>query len=218
MNPGILLLLVVTSTLVLRSGERIEVQGALREADGQVVFRVPGGPLYSLPAAEVDLEATQAAQEAARAAAAPLPRRLKVTPEERDRLLAELAKNHSGQPPEPQRLFTELPPPPSRRERAAERDEEWRWRREARRYEESVLRAEEQLQLLEARAAQLESEISGLLSLGFVPRQFSYQTTTLAFTRQQIPPARLAVSQARRVLEQFREDARRQGVMPGWLR
>ncbi|MEO6487276.1 MAG: hypothetical protein ABIO78_04935 [Thermoanaerobaculia bacterium] len=79
-------------------------------------------------------------------------------------------------------------------------------------------RAKEQLQLLLERARQLEFEISGLLSLGYRPRDFTYQTTELARTREQIPDAELAVTQAQRVYDQFRDDARRQGILPGWLR
>ena len=218
MHPGMLLLLVVTSTLVLRSGDRIDVYGPIRDEGGRVVFRAAGGALYSISAAEVDAEATAALEEERRNAAAPGPKKLKVTAEERDRLLAELANSRGGEAPEPQRLLTEPPREPSRVEREIERDEEWRWRREARHYEESVRRAEEHLALLETTVREIEDEIYGLLSLGYRPRQFTYQTTRLEMTREQIPAARLAVTQARRQYDQFREDARRQGVMPGWLR
>lgn len=218
MNPGILLMIVVSATLVLRTGERIDVTGPVREIDGQVVFRVPGGPLYSLPAAEIDEKATAALEEERRKNSDPAPKRLKVTPAERDRLLADLSRNRNGQPPLPQRLLTEPLPEPSRAERRADRDAEWEWRRQSRAYEENILRAEEQLQLLLNRIDELESEIRGFLSLGYTPRQFSYQTTSLFRTKEQIPAAELAVTQARRAWDQFREDARRQGVMPGWLR
>jgi hypothetical protein len=218
MTPGTLLMLVVSATLILRTGERIDIIGPLRQVDGQVIFRVPEGTLYSLPAAEIDQEATTALEEARRKAAAPAPRKLKVTPDERDRLLADLAKNRNGQQPEPQRILTEPPPAPSKAEQAAERDAEWEWRRLARSYEENIRRAEENLQLLQNRIDELESEIRGLLSLGYTPRQFSYQTTVLVTTKERIPAAELAVTQARRAYDQFREDARRAGVMPGWLR
>ncbi|MGZ8867263.1 MAG: hypothetical protein ACXW2P_02890 [Thermoanaerobaculia bacterium] len=218
MTPATLLMLVVSATLILRTGERIDVTGPIREVDGQVIFRVPGGTLYSLPASEIDQEGTRALEEARRKAADPAPRKLKVTPEERDRLLADLAKNRNGQQPEPQRSLTQPPPAPSRAEQAAERDAEWEWRQRARTYEEDIRRAEEELQLLRNRIDELESEIRGLVSLGYAPRQFSYQTTVLVTTKEQIPAAELAVTQARRAYDQFREDARRAGVMPGWLR
>lgn len=213
-----LMLLIVVSTLVLVSGETIDVAGPVQEMDGRLIFRVAGGTLYSLPVTEVDLVATRRLEEQRRKAPAESGRKLKVTPEQRDRLLAELARNHSGQEPEPQRILTEPPPTPSPRERAAEQAEEWRWRREARLYEESVLQAQENLQLLLDRAEQLEAEVRGLLSLGYDPRQFTYQTTMLANVREQIPAAQLAVQRAQRALDQFRDDARRQGVLPGWLR
>ena len=218
MNPGTLLMIVVSATLVLRTGERIDVTGPIREVDGQVVFRVPGGPLYSLPSSEIDERATAVLEEERRKAAEPALKRLKVTPAERDRLLADLSRNRNGQPPVPQRLLTEPIPEPSRAERQADRDAEWEWRRQSRAYEENVRRAEEHLQMLLNRINELESEIRGFLSLGYKPRQFSYQTTSLVRTREQIPAAELAVTQARRAWEQFREDARRQGVLPGWLR
>lgn len=218
MNPA-MLLLVVTTTLVLHSGARIDVSGGIREEDGRVVFRVPGGGLYSLPISEIDRDATAALEEARRAGEEPSQRKLKVTPEERDRLLAELAKSRGGQPPAPQRILDEaITRAPSPAQKAAAQDDEWQWRRAARRYEENIRRAEENLQLLLDRAEELEGEIRGLLSLGYKPRQFSYQTTVLVSIQEQIPSARLAITRAQREYEQFREDARRQGVLPGWLR
>ena len=68
------------------------------------------------------------------------------------------------------------------------------------------------------RAEQLRSEISGLISLGWKPASFTYQTTLLAYTEEAIPAAELAVTRAQRLYDQFREDARRMGIMPGWLR
>ena len=53
MNALLLLLTLTTSTLVLRSGDRIAVEGTLREAEGVYTFR-SGGQLYSLPKSEVD--------------------------------------------------------------------------------------------------------------------------------------------------------------------
>jgi len=68
------------------------------------------------------------------------------------------------------------------------------------------------------RAAQLRSRIAGFLSLGYKPNQFSYDTAVLQTTLEQIPYAELEVTRAERAYTQFRDDARRQGVMPGWLR
>lgn len=218
MNLPTFLFLTLSTVLVLRSGQRIEVDGPIREKEGQFVFRVAGGALYSIAKTEVDEKATAAAADATRADLSAFPKKLKVSPEERDRLLQELSKNRNGTPPLPQKLLEAPPPAPTPAELRTDAREEWRWRQEARAYEESVRRAKEQLQLLLERARQLEFEISGLLSLGYRPRDFTYQTTELARTREQIPDAELAVTQAQRVYDQFRDDARRQGILPGWLR
>jgi hypothetical protein len=219
MNLATLLLVTASSVLVLRSGDRIEIEGAAREENGQVVFRIPGGTLYSIPAAEVDLAATKAGIAPAQSQAEPGGRRIRirVSDAERDRLLRELEKNHSGQPAMPQQSYS-LQPGPSAWDIAAAQRDEWQWRREARAYEEGVRQAQEHLQLLNNRVDRLQGEIRGLLSLGFQPRQFTYQTTMLHLTREQIPSAELTVTQAERANSQFRDDARRQGVLPGWLR
>lgn len=214
---ALLLLLVLNSTLVLHSGDRIPVEGKPVEKDGVLTFR-SAGKLYSLPASEVDRveEAGTAAavekpevSEATRKA--PAPRRRAVSEEERRRLLAELEKNHAGTAP--------LPPPAPTREEAKEmRREESSWRREARFHEEAVRRAREELDLLENRALDLQTKINFLVSQGYKPKQFTYDTTQLEQTLAQLPYARLEVTRAIRAHDQFREDARREGVMPGWLR
>lgn len=217
MNVGALLLLTL-SVLVLRTGERIDVQGPVRQEDTQVIFRTPGGTLYSIPAGEIDVDATNAANSRA-AERPPNPKRLKVTPEERDRLLRELEGNHGGTPASSEQLSLEgLTPPKSRKERAVELQDEWEWRRAARSYEEAVRRARENLQMLVNRAERLQGEIRGLLSLGYEPKEFTYQTSMLQYTLEQIPFAELEVRRAERALDQFRDDARRQDIMPGWLR
>ncbi len=205
-------LLLVASTLVLRTGQRIAIEGPPTEQDGVVVFR-SAGALYSLPAFEIDEVATTAANVAA--AEPPAARALKVSPAERERLLRELEKNHSGQPPAEPR-WQAASASPVRNELANE--DEWNWRQRSRAYEEGVRQAKENLNLLLDRADQLRAEIRGLLSLGWKPASFTYQTTQLAYTEESIPAAQLAVDRAQRAYDQFREDARRQGVMPGWLR
>jgi len=71
---------------------------------------------------------------------------------------------------------------------------------------------------LRDKAAALRAHIGGLLGLGYKPAQFSYDTTVLAYTEEAIPNAELAVQRAERAYEQFRDEARRLGVPPGWLR
>ena len=46
----------------------------------------------------------------------------------------------------------------------------------------------------------------------------SIGATQLAYAEDSIPNAALSVQRAQRAYDQFRDDARRQGVMPGWLR
>jgi hypothetical protein len=207
---ALLFLLTVTTSIVLRSGDRIAVEGAVREANGVVTFR-SGGLLYSLPASEVErIDKGDAAAEERRV------RRLAVSEEERKRLIAELEKNHTGTPAPrataPAAAVVITPEPEERRE-----DEAY-WRSQARTHEENVRRAQEHLALLESRAEELQNQIHSFVTLGYRPRQFTYQTTELARTLEQIPYARLEVTRAERVWQQFREDARRAGVLPGWLR
>lgn len=207
-------LTIQTNTLVLRSGERIAVEGSILVEERRVLFRSAGG-YYSVPSEDVDFDATRAAEQAS---VTPTTGRgkLRVTPEERDRLLRELEQNHAGTPAPPG--TRELPAPASRAEREQASRDEWAWRRDARMYEEGVRRAQEDLDLLRDRADQLRAHITGLLALGYKPDQFTWDSTQLAYTLDQIPRAALEVERARRANEQFRDDARRQGVTPGWLR
>ena len=181
---------------------------------GRVLFR-SAGALYSVAEEEVDLDAT-------RAAGIPVPiqpenrGRLRVSADEARRLLKELEQNHSGKPAPASALY--IPPGPTPEEREQATEDEWAWRRQARSYEEGVRRAQENLDLLYDKAAAIKSHIAGLLSLGYTPNQFSYDTTQLAYTIEQIPGAQLEVERAQRAYDQFRDDARRLGVAPGWIR
>ena len=142
--------------------------------------------------------------------------RLKVSAEEKRRLLKELEENHSGTPAPANAL--NVPPGPTAGERQQATQDEWAWRQQARSYEESIRRAKENLDLLEQKAAALKAHIAGLLSLGYKPDQFSYDTTQLAYTIDAIPGAELEVQRAQRAYDQFRDDARRMDVTPGWIR
>ncbi len=219
MNPLALLLLITalsipTNTLILRTGQRIDVDGSVRQENGRVIFR-SAGALYSVPVEEVDLDATRAS-----AAAVPIQAesrgRLRVSPEEKARLLRELEENHYGTPAPENAL--DVPPGPTSAERQQAFEDEWSWRRTAQSYEEAVRRAQEEFDLLVEKAAALKAHIVGLLHLGFKPNQFTYDTTQLAYTLEQIPRAELEVQRALRAYDQFRDNARRQGVTPGWIR
>src|ERR1051326_5946770 len=87
---------ILTTTLILRNGAHFEVEGPIREERGRIIFR--SGTLYSIPVAEVDMEATRAAVTSTVIATVDQDRKLKVSAEERDRLLRELEQNHSGGP------------------------------------------------------------------------------------------------------------------------
>lgn len=198
--------------LVLRSGERINVETGVRVEERTVVFR-SAGVLYSMPLSEVDLETTRSM--VGMVVAKPADRgKLKVSPAERDRLLRELEQNHSGKPAPPGGLDV---PQPSK-EQSAALDDEWSWRRAARSHEEAVRQAREEVELLQTRADQLRRQIENFVSLGYRPRQFTYQTSQLQLTLDAIPAAQLEVTRAQRALDQFKEDARKAGVLPGWLR
>ncbi|HEV8658419.1 MAG TPA: hypothetical protein VGS96_07295 [Thermoanaerobaculia bacterium] len=207
-------LLILATTLVLHSGDRISAEGPITQQDGVVIFR-SGGALYSMPLSEIDEAATNAANASAEISPKPAPKPLKVSPAERMRLLKELEQNHYGKPATEQRMDT---PPYIPQDAPGQNADEWRWRREARSYEEGVRQAKESLDLLLDRVDRLRAEIRGFVALGFKPQNFTYQTTQLAYAEEQIPSAQLYVERAQRVYDQFREDARRQGVLPGWLR
>lgn len=230
MNALVLFLVLTTSTLVLRSGDRIDVDGAVREKDGVITFRSHGA-LYSLPLDEVDIDATNRVVDVREAADAPprvervrsLPdepaaRRIAVTAERKKQLLEELERNHGGTPAPRQPSLERMPPLKTAEQEADEKREEWSWRREARTYEDALTRAKEELALLESRVEQLRAQILSFVSLGYKPEQFTYQSTQLERTLSQIPRAQLEVQRAQRDLERFREDARKQGVLPGWIR
>ena len=204
--------ILLASTLILRGGDAIAIDEPPRIENGVVFFR-SAGALYSMPSSEIDEEATRLEAERE---ARPKERvkKLRVSAEERRRLIAELEKNHSGvrvdRPLEPM----QPPPPPPQ---PAPQDE-WQWRTRARAHEEAVRQAKEEVQLLEERIDQLRGEIRSFFSLGYKPGQFTYQTTQLEHARAQLPRAELEVTRAERAWAQFREDARKQGILPGWLR
>jgi hypothetical protein len=198
----------LVTTLVLRSGAMIPVDGAITQKDGRVVFRSIDGALYSLNASEVVRTETPAEPVIVR----PEPKKLKISAEERAKLLRELENSHGGTP---MAISPTLVAPPPAKDTT---DDEWRWRRESRAHEEALIRAKESVTLLVERVERLQGEIRGLLGLGFKPNQFSLQAAQLQSALEQIPYAQLEVTRAQRELDQFRDDARKRDIMPGWLR
>jgi hypothetical protein len=209
-------LLLLASTIVLRTGDRIAVDEPPRTENGVVVFRA-SGQLYSVPEIEIDAEATRLASAAGEKKEEDSVRRLRVSDEERRRLLAELEKNHSGTPAQIPESLLRPEPPPTRADVVEQTREEWEWRRQARAFEEGVRQAKEELAMLEEEIDRLRGEIRSFVSLGYKPAQFT-QTTRLAYAIERIPRAELDVRRAERAYDQFRDDARKQGILPGWLR
>jgi hypothetical protein len=202
----------VSTTLILRNGTRFDVEGPIREEQGRVIFRTSGA-LYSIPLADVDLEATRASVTKPVVASSDTDKKLKVSSAERDRLLRELEQNHTGTAA-PELKLEKVSEPREPREKG----DEWSWRTSARVHEENIRRAREDLALLRDRADALKHQIEQFFALGYRANQFTYQSSELQVTLDQIPAAELAITRAQRAYDQFREDARKQGIMPGWLR
>src|SRR5215212_2877099 len=172
------LFVILSSVLILKSGDRIDVSGPVREEKGIVYFRTAeGGLLYSMPAREIDTEATAAAAATAKKepeAIVVTPRteeskRRPVTAEERARLLRELEEKHGGKPAPPEQLVLPAPPPPTKEEVQDRKRLETEWRRNARALREAIRRATEERDLLLERAERLKSEIFRLVGLGYKP-------------------------------------------------
>ncbi len=214
----VLLLTASLSTLVLRSGDRIAVEGPIQESDGVVLFHVPGGALYSIPQSEVDLDATAALEAAAEGQSQPDTKRLKVSAAERDRLLRELEQNHTGVAAPAPRYDAPSLQQASPQEVAAQTDEEWRWRNQARAYQERIRQAKENVALLLDEIDRLKSEISALLSLGFNSDTVGTRTLRVERLRAEVPYAEAEVVRAQRAYDEFKDEARRRGILPGWLR
>ena len=204
----------IRTTLILRSGARFDVEGPIREEQGRVMFRT-GGMLYSIPMSDVDLDATRAAVTSPVVVTGDSDKKLKVSAAERDRLLRELEQNHTGKPAAALVLSGVAEPHDGS---DAGRGDEWSWRAAARAHEEAVRRATENVELLRSRAAALKHQIEQFFALGYRANQFTYQSSELQLTVDQMPAAELEVVRAQRANDQFRDDARRQGITPGWLR
>jgi hypothetical protein len=212
MNLLPILFLLVSSTLVLRSGDRIVTEGPVKQENGVVTFRAKG-TLYSLPAIEIDrIEDTNVAPPP------PAKTKLKVSEEDRKRLLAELEANHSGTAAPEQQRVEPLPPPPTAEQTKGTEEDEWSWRREAHAHEEAIRRAKEELELLQTRADDYRRKILQLIALGFKPSSFTYDSIQLTNALDAIPRAELEVTRTQRAFDEFKEEARRRGITPGWLR
>ena len=212
------------TVLILRSGHKIPVAGAVRVDKGAAVFRHASGVLYSLPLIEVDVEATEVANgmistpdvQPAPAAETREPRKLAVTPEQKEKLLRELEKSRGT--PTPPRSLPPVESLVSDEVEVRERDDEEYWRSEAGRLQENLRRRREDVETLKRRVQRLEDEIRTLLGFGTPPDQYGGNVMQLEDARAMLEDAQLEVARAERERGDFHERARRLGILPGWLR
>ncbi|MDX1583553.1 MAG: hypothetical protein R3338_08135 [Thermoanaerobaculia bacterium] len=213
--------------IVLLNGAVIEVEELVRVERGRLIYADADDVLYSVRLTDVDVEATDARLPAnrrdpvperahrAEAVGSPLPGKLPVSEEEKQRILEEMeSRNHTGRSSPP--AIAELEP--DREESVEGETDEWKWRSQARRFDRAL---EEAKQRLEA-AKQRERELNDLLlffagSTGDATN-YSYLAYQLSDLRSLIPRLETAVRNAEKARAQFLNDARRQGIPPGWLR
>ncbi|MHB0970464.1 MAG: hypothetical protein ACYC7A_17910 [Thermoanaerobaculia bacterium] len=208
--------------LVLRTGERIAISGEPRRDGDTIVFRSRSGALYSIAASDVDEKATLAAAETLQdtSTRSVLPKRLKGDAATKKRLLADLSKSR-GTPVAP----PPLPPPSAPGDAAADAAkekalaaEEETWRRNARALDERVASAEARVEYLAEREKAVNDEILAMLALGHPQEHLGLQVRDLQDTKSFLEQARRDLEAAKQERARFQDDARRQGILPGWLR
>jgi hypothetical protein len=97
-----------------------------------------------------------------------------------------------------------------------EKGDEWSWRKAARTHEEAIRRSKEDVELLRSRAELLKRQIEQFFALGYRPNQFTYQSSELQLTLDQIPVAELEVKRAQRANDQFREARSMRNILRPW--
>jgi hypothetical protein len=210
--------------VILRTGESIAVSGDIRRDGEKLLFRSPSGVLYSIALAEVDFEEmARPPKKDARAEPSDPDerhpaRRLSVTPQERDRLLAELARKKRGDDPIEPEVISPQRPHPGNEPEQDDAAEEARWRAEARAARQAVQARKDEIEALKRRATQLEDELRTLLSSGYDPNLLSAQAVELEATRSRLEHAQEELRDAQRNLTDLQDRARKAGIVPGWLR
>ena len=211
--------------VLLRSGQVIAVSGEVRQEAGKLLFRTPAGVLYSIAVAEVDFAAMAQTgpredpiEEHDRQTRHPA-KKLNVSPQERDRLLAEL-EGKKGSPPGDVEVLSPEKPEKTKPNSSRESDPgaEERWRAEARAAREAIEARKRELETLARRARELDDQLRTLLSSGYDPNLLSAQARELDTTKNRITATQEALRDAQRNLTDLQERARRAGVLPGWLR
>lgn len=119
--------------------------------------------------------------------------------------------------PPPQLIPAPVTDPGPRADAPPEREESY-WRNRSRVANERVIQAREELKLLVDREQRLNDEMLALLSLGYDESAMGRHAWQLQTTRDSIDYATLEVRRAERALQDFQEEARREGIYPGWLR
>lgn len=212
-----------SQVLVLRSGERLEIVGEVRKDGDRVVFKSRNGTLYSLPASEIDEQATLAAAiaTAPQAEKARLPKRLKGDAATKKRLLSELSRSRGTPvPPAAAPAPTESKPSSSddAAKEAAAAEEEETWRRNARALDEQVASAEQRIRDLTERERALNDGILAMLAMGHPQEHLGLQARELQDTKSFLEQAKQELERVTRERAAFQDDARRRGILPGWLR
>ena len=210
--------------VLLRSGQVIAVSGAIREEAGKLLFRSPAGVLYSIAIDEVDFAAMARTgpredpiEEHDRETRHPA-KKLNVSPEERDRLLAELERKKGPPSGKVELLSPEKPEKLKPKSRESDPGAEERWRAEARAAREAIEARKRELEALSQRARELDDQLRTLLSSGYDPNLLSAQVRELDTTKNRITATQEALRDAQRNLTDLQERARKAGVLPGWLR
>jgi hypothetical protein len=212
-----------SQVLVLRSGERIEVLGELKKDGDRVVFKARSGTLYSLPASDIDEKATLAAAAATprKDARAPLPKRLKGDAATKKRLLSELSKSRGTPSPAAPAPAVSASKPSAVDEAAKEEAlaaEEETWRRNARALDNQVADAEQRIRDLTERERALNDGILSMLAMGHPQEHLGLQVRELQDTQSYLEQAKRELERVTRERAAFQDDARRRGILPGWLR
>lgn len=220
-----MLSLLLATVLTLDGGSRIEGE-IVERANGRVIVRTATGVLYSLAESSIRSESvTPVSLPEVRATAVKRERsarlpdlKIRVADAEKKRLLAELSKNHSGKTAPKQSWEIARAEPAEEQLVVTERSDESYWREESRKRGEAVLQAKERLELMTRREQELEDTVRMMLATGVNPDYMGHQMNALADARTMRDQARLDIGRAERDFRALQEDARREGILPGWLR
>lgn len=213
-------------TLVLRNGAgTIPIREIVAVRDGRVLYRDRSGVLYSIPAKDVDLDASAdsklgSATDETKPSSAKTPRArpLALTPEERERLVREFERTaRPGKPPAPiETADSTTETRPATKKKTSHGEEYWRSR--SLRLQASVQRATKALADAKQHEQDLTDQLLFFAGTSGDATKYSYLVKELADTRDRIPRLQKAVESAQSDLEAFMDEARRQNVLPGWLR